>query len=470
MKTYKLRFETDPEIPPFKRLHYEEVEVPFKDIIQRGIHPNSMNQEASGREVVSLRNRLYEVLNDDVHTLPHLARIGYGEEMKESMFYYDRYDLTSNFARIAKQIRFVDNLDYPQLVELATSRLREIWKHETARDLAQAVYPDFNDLRDFLKGKSPGIKLSGYKDIENHDLATIISIDDFEGQDKAIIALAIEWPNFRKTSFLSDIITDDGYLSLTKRFDWFGLEIKKEEEHSDQALIVLCEVEGDQVHLMPDTDADARKRDKAEAFARRWSNGTGKYCFTVSLDTIEQMLEEPDITITFDGFRYDDKNASRNEASLCIRGPTIGRFSVQRYPIESSTNEFIKEILTDYGVSMTGRKEALIEKLVKLATERYNALAPVLDRFFSDHTYIKVPQPERDKGKPFPVLADSPLDQLILGIYIVRHLRGNVVLDAACENPAVGIVDTAQALIDKKIDLDCDFIAVEQHKTMEVKP
>ena len=114
-----------------------------------------------------------------------------------------------------------------------------MWKHEIARDLAQAVYPVFNDLRDFLKEKDKRVKLSSYKEIENYDLSTIISVDDFTGQDKAIISLAIERPNFRKASFLNKITTSDGYLSLIEQYDWFGLKLQNEDEATVQAMISI---------------------------------------------------------------------------------------------------------------------------------------------------------------------------------------------------------------------------------------
>ena len=219
MKTYKLRFKPDPDIPVFKRLHIEEVDLPIQDIISRGIHPESMNHEPSYRELASLRSRIYQILNDTDHKIAELTVLGYGEDQKEPTYYYSYQDLASSLDRIAKGIIFVEDINYSKLVELATKRLREMWKHETGRDLAQAVYPDFNDLRDFLKIKDRKIKLSGYKDLDKYNLATIISINDFVGQDKAIIALAIEHPNFRKTSFLNKITTPDKYLSHTARFD-----------------------------------------------------------------------------------------------------------------------------------------------------------------------------------------------------------------------------------------------------------
>ena len=135
MKSYKIRFEPDPDIPVFKRLQYEEVDVPLKDIIQRGIHPESMNHESSGRELASLRNQLHEILNAAENKLPDLASIGYGIDIKDSAYWYN-YDIESWMERLAKNIVFVEDLNYPRLVALATQRLRKIWNHETARDLA----------------------------------------------------------------------------------------------------------------------------------------------------------------------------------------------------------------------------------------------------------------------------------------------------------------------------------------------
>ncbi len=469
MKTIRLWLEADMDIPAFNRLRYKETDAPLPDIIFRGIHPSLMDSEITGREIESLRRQLYALLNEPEMKIPHLAGLGYGVDLEESNLYYSRYDLEANLARIAERIRFVDELDYPRLVELAVECLRGKWYHVIARELAQKVYPDFNDLRDFLKQKYKQIKLSGYKDLDNYDLSRITAVDDFTGQDKALIACAVKEPNFRKTSFLEKITTPDGFLSLTRRFDWFGLELQEQQRPSEMDLYFLCEVEGETIHVMPDPEADPVKRRKAESFARRWSGGTGAWCFSATFDTIGKMLEEPKIKLTFDGFRYGEKSPSPPAACMSVRGPALKRFAVQCYPTEDSTNELVKDILGGHEISMTGRKEQLLEKLVALATQRYKALESNLDRFFTGHTFLKIPQHERKKGKPFPVLKDKPLDQLILGMFIARHLRGNVVLEAAGENSAVGIEDTARALIDKRIDLDCDFIAVEGASTMEVK-
>jgi hypothetical protein len=39
MKAYKLFFKPDNAVPQFKRLRFEEVEMPFRDVLTRGCHP-----------------------------------------------------------------------------------------------------------------------------------------------------------------------------------------------------------------------------------------------------------------------------------------------------------------------------------------------------------------------------------------------------------------------------------------------
>lgn len=467
MKTFKLWFEPDTEIPAFKRLHFEAEDVPLKDILHRGIHPDWIR---ASRALSSLKNRLFGILNEDAMKIPQLDSLGYCQHLEESHYYYLYSDLHSVLRKIEKSVLFIDDIDYPVLVEHAAERLRHIWSHKTACSLAQLVYPDFNDLRDFLKRTDKRIKLSGYKDIDKYDLAAVLSVDDFIGHDKAIIATAIEQPNFRKTAFLAAVTTNDGYLSVTERFDWFSLEIRKEDESRDKALIVWAEVTGDTVCLMPDPGQFADKRRKAEAFANRWGDGSTQFCFTVPIETIERMLNDPDITLTFEGYAYDDPATCRSPAYMSIRGPTISRFAVQRYPTVDTTNDIIKEILTENGVSMTGRKNHLLEKVVLLATSRYSALRSVFDTYFSRYRFIKIPRGKSSCEQSFPMFGDHLFNQLILGIYITRHIRGNVILDATYENTSVGIAETALALIEGKVTLECDFIAVEHNQPTEVKP
>ena len=39
MKTYRLWLEPDPTFPRFKRLAFDQVEVPIADVLVKGIHP-----------------------------------------------------------------------------------------------------------------------------------------------------------------------------------------------------------------------------------------------------------------------------------------------------------------------------------------------------------------------------------------------------------------------------------------------
>ena len=132
-------------------------------------------------------------------------------------------------------------------------------------------------------------------------------------------------------------------------------------------------------------------------------------------------------------------------------------------------------MLKEYKLSMTGRKEQLLEKLVQLAVTQYELQEAAPNTYFSSNRYIKVKadtaalkknffdeEPiQEKKHKGFAVLPDHPLHNLILSMYITRHLRGSVILDAGYCNDTCTLNDVARALIQEDIILDCAFLRVE---------
>ena len=115
---------------------------------------------------------------------------------------------------IQKNVCFVDDLSYLQLLDIAKQRLRESWSHSIARTLAERACPSFQERRRFLKGKDNCIKLSRYDDVGHYDLGRMLSLDDFEGRDSILISEAFPSPNFRKTSWLSEVTNRHGRLRL----------------------------------------------------------------------------------------------------------------------------------------------------------------------------------------------------------------------------------------------------------------
>ena len=49
----------------------------------------------------------------------------------------------------------------------------------------------------------------------------------------------------------------------------------------------------------------------------------------------------------------------------------------------------------------------------------------------------------------------------LLTMYCVRHMRGNVVLEAAHENTSVNLPDLAEAILAGRVRLNGCFVAVE---------
>jgi len=464
MKTYKLWFEHDPLIPEFKQLHFAEADVSVKEIIQRGIYPKSMEQDFFSSDSFGLNTFTIEILNDKRMKIPGFTEFGYCENISEvSSYFFGRNNFEMNAKKIADNICFIDDLDYPALFTLAKRRLTETWSHKVAVNLAQQVYPDFNDLRDFLKKKDKTIKLSGYKDLKKYEIHTIVSLDDFEGHDKTIIACGIQWPNFRKTDFLRKITTSDGYLSLIDGFDRFSLVISEDENEITFELTCRCRRKDNEVYIMPDIDNDERKRRMAREFAENWSNNTGKLCFTVSLDTIVDMIEKTDIRISFEGIRYTGSNDC-HIPYIKANGPILERYVVGKHPTFKSTNEEIKEILQKHGVSMTGKKEKLIDKLAKRSVFLYSELNDTLNNYFIPRKFVKIPRLKDDQEKFFPLLENLDLGQMVLAMYILRHLRGNAILEAIHVNDTYELTDLARALMYGKIEVDGVFVKVENIK------
>jgi len=120
----------------------------------------------------------------------------------------------------------------------------------------------------------------------------------------------------------------------------------------------------------------------------------------------------------------------------------------------------LKDILREYGVSMTGNKDALLRKLTELAARKYAERRPEMDAFFTEHRFVRInalpPKCER-----LPLLEDQPLlRNLLLTMYALKHLRGNAILDTAHENTAYTDEQLALALIEGKVGFAGTFLRV----------
>ena len=422
-----------------------------------GVHPWSTTQE--GADVhPSLVDAFLQRFNNETAKIAELASFSYCHDVSSPQGYY--YDRRSRFERTLEHLRedvyFVDDLSYMQLLDVAKRRLREMWSHRMARTLAERAYMGFQELRRFLKAKDASIKLSGYGDIDAYDLGEVLSLDDFADRDSLIISEAMPSLNFRKASLIGNVTDHRGRLRLAP-------DIRK-------VTLTMVPVPSDYVHLVwhvardgkvcrfrPEIGRSETKRQKAREFAELWRVDDGRLCFCTSLDQLSRMLDEEVVTPTFPALNY----------TYDYRGPVAtAEVSENRVPAyfiggfygHKSNGDVLKDILREYGVSMTGNKAKLLQKLAKLAAREYAGRQPEMDAFFSKHRFVRI-NAMPPKSERLPLLEDQPmLRNLLLTMYAINHLRGNAILDVAHQNTTYTDEQLAHALLLGKVAFTGAFL------------
>ncbi|HQH53507.1 MAG TPA: hypothetical protein PKY01_13855 [Candidatus Hydrogenedentes bacterium] len=459
LQTFRIWLEPDELFPQFKRLAWELVEVSIRDVLTGGVHPWATNPV--GTDVhPSLADAFLQRLNNESAKVTELDGFGYCQDVSAQRGYC--YVRKSRFEQVLEYIQkdtyFVENLTYMQLLDIAKRRLHEMWNHRTARTLAERAYTGFQELRQFLKAKSKSIKLSGYGDIDRYDLGEALSLEDFEGRDSLLISQAIPSLNFRKASWLAGITDGRGRLRLAP--DIRKVTLTAIPDASDYVHLVWHVVrDGETCRFRPEIGKSDAKRSKARDFAEQWRMDDGRLCFSTSLDRLSQMVEQRTVTPSFPTLNYTC-DYQGPVATAEVTENRVSAFFIGGFYNAKSNGEVLKEILREYGVSMTGNKDALLRKLAELAARKYAEWEPKMDAFFSEHRFVRIgafpPKSER-----LPVLEDQPmLRNLLLTMYALKHLRGNAILDVAHDNNTYSEEQLALALIEGKVGFAGSFLRV----------
>lgn len=458
MMTYKLWLKPDEKFPQFKKLAFKKVEVPISDVLLNGVHP------LIGKNRVShVIEKIIQILNSDEMAMPELKDFDYCGEFKsypEDVYYQqvDRLQLT--LKNISESIYFVDDLSYPELLAIARKSLTENWSHQTAYTLLNRVYYDFNAMRTFLKKKNKKIKLSGYNDISRYDLSSILTLEDFEGEDKIIISEGLPIINFRSSEFIRRITNEKNHLKLTSSINHFQMRYGCSENGCyQQAILYNCNRKGKEIRMHPVVDRDISIRYQAKRLAEKWRLDNGMYCFTVDIDTTEKMLSEEQWEISFPNLNYQEKEQNA-ESYAYLTEESVPRYIIGRFLSSASTGGEIKTVLKSHSVSMTGRKEELISKLAKAAAQVYNGKKRELDEYFSKNRFIRIEDGYNRTPKSFPVLEDCQLRNMVLAMYAIKHLRGNTILEASHNNNTFDLVSLAKSLITGEVSVSGSFVSV----------
>jgi len=467
MKTYRFWFQKDREFPKFLRLRCEKAEVCLRDVLTKGVHLLEMTTDVYYRDICMLPQRLVKEVNEKKHLVRELAELGYCPEVAvPADFYYEESKLEHTLRTMTEQVFYVEQLSYAELVEIATKALAKKWDDKLARLMLQSVRVDFNSIREFLKSKNKKVKLSGYSDLDRYRLGEIVSPKDFANHERAVISHALPTTNFRSTSFLSAITTADGrgLLSLVpevKHFEviWREWPFRRGIALLENDVKYNCTLAGELIRFVPSLPAKQDVREAARAIAQRWREGEGNFCFSTSIEKVEEMLEDEKCQIYFSSTNYMD-GIKPFESEGEIGEKHIPSFRIGEIVIQQLSNESLKEVLRRYGKSMTGKKEELLEKVADVLRERYKQMLPFLDENFRKQKYIRVlrtPNPTL-----FPLMQDANIvDRTVLAMYIIKHLRGNAILDASHENDTYDLEDLARALLLGDVTLTGNFVAVE---------
>lgn len=172
------------------------------------------------------------------------------------------------------------------------------------------------------------------------------------------------------------------------------------------------------------------------------------------------MIEDEQYSVLFPSLDYlhpRDGHSSCAQVAY-LRVPI---YAPGKYLTDIGSNEMIKDVLREHKVSMSGRKEQLVEKLAKLSVKVYEKYKAELDVYFRQHRFIRVTGTEPRGSKPFPVLNDLDLGPMVLTMYVLKHLRGNSVLEADYENETFDLIDLARSLIKREVSLEGGFMQVE---------
>jgi hypothetical protein len=148
------------------------------------------------------------------------------------------------------------------------------------------------------------------------------------------------------------------------------------------------------------------------------------------------------------------------KATATLKGDEVLAYGIKALPSEKWTGEQLKGLLSVHGMSMTGNKATLINKVAKVAAAKYQDKKEKLDAYFGENQFIRITDTAK-RVEGFPGLAQNdPIDRMVFAMYALRHLRGNAIIDVAHENNTYTEEQLAHALITGGVVLSGAFLRV----------
>jgi len=323
------------------------------------------------------------------------------------------------------------------------------------------MYMGFAELRRFLKSKDKNLKLSGYEDLDKYDLSRIVSLEDFEGQDGMLIDEAISPLNFRREAFLSRVTDEQGRLRLIPEIKEITLKESIRSPGSYTGLEWHLVRHGRKFRCCPNIGGDLDKREKGKEFARVRRIEENELCFETDMERVSRLVDKRVLEPAFPGLNYhQDEEGYTPVASAVVTASRVKVYALGHLCTDRATGNFLKDILRKYGVPMTGTREMLMSKVAKVVAEQYRKHLPVLDAYFREYRFVRVNQAPANAGT-FPLLNDMKyLRSHILAVYMLKHMRGNTIVEPDYQNDAYSDEDAADALITRRVRVNGAFVEV----------
>jgi len=472
MKVIKLSLVPDKDVPEFKRMAFTTTERPLREVLYYGLHPLGLTRAFDGYwDSSNLASVVADRLNLNEHVIPGLKEFGHAQEITASKRQYgyasvrveddEALDALKHFA---EAVYFAEDLAYPGLVEVARRRLARHWTHETAREMLKQKFWAFNEQRRFLKEKSEKVTLKAKGDVDNFNLAEILTVDDFRNDDKLLVGHGIPGAvNFRRSTALQSFTTQDGIVALVPAIRSFEVRIAasgEKEVHALNSVHYRCRLLDGRIRLVPELNLGDDKgcRERARAIAGELARGGARFCFTLEIEEAEKLL--PRAKLLFPELSYAKDEAGKEAVSdASIRADVaLKNYAVGAVVTDRLCNKSMAKLLEQYQEKVSGTKDEMVERLVSVMVRLYSQSEKALARYFR-RGFVKL----GENSKMSPQVFEPPIDERglrhsVVALYVLKHLRGSRILSPDWENTAYTVEDLARALVSRRVNVEGAFV------------
>ena len=284
-------------------------------------------------------------------------------------------------------------------------------------------------------------------------------------REQLLLSEAFPNSNFRSSGFLEKITDKQGRLKLGNTHPNFTLSAFLPIDRVLLTWSVRADKASSMCRFIPQLGGSYLRRDFARDFASEWKIDDGNLCFSTSMDNVVQMMQSNQVEADFPTINYfQEVQPIRATADLHGVHSEISQevqsYRIRDIPTVNWTGNDLKNLLRSYDISTSGNKSDLLKRLALYITDEYLTKKSELESYFTTHRFIHIRELPR-RCNEFSIWEQKDAFQnLLLVMYVMRHLRGDTILDPNHENNSTTAKQLTLALVAKKVQLEGAFIPV----------